>query len=382
MASSGFFPILPNKVGAIEPFAYGLAKELSKENVVDVFGFGNGSKKIGNMCIRTFTYQPNIKTFSEAVLGYHGRGILYNAYLLKDILNSHQNQPIDIIHVHTLHSSLAATICKPVLQIPFVISVHNKIRTALPIKWSDMILANSEYIRKFLIKERRLRSNQVKVLPIAIDTTRFKPEKDIKKVKEKLGLSDSRVILFVGRKCPEKGPQTIIEALPRIILHNPDILAIFIGPDYFFDANSTAYTEMLKIRAKELHVEDHVIFKSFIPECDLTQYYNAADVFVCPSIWQEPSGMVILEALACERPVVASNVGGIPEIILHGINGILVSPSKSKEIAEAVGYLLENPDFAKKLGKNGRRMVVEKYSFETVGKLCLKIYEKILNQVN
>lgn len=382
MVSTGFFPILPNKIGAIEPYVYGLAKELSKENVVDVFGLGNGSEKIGNMRVRTFAYQPNVKTFLESVFGYHGRGILYNAYLLRDILHFHQEQPIDIIHINTLHSSLATTICKLILKIPFVVSVHNKIRTSLPLKESDIILANSEYIRKFLIEERKMKADKVQVLPIAIDTAWFKPEKDTEKVKEKLGLSGSKVILFVGRKCPEKGPLSLIEALPTIIHYDPKVLAIFIGPDYFFDANSTAYTGMLLIRAKELKVEDHVIFKSFIPAYDLMQYYNAADIFVCPSIWEEPSGMVILEALACEKPVIASNVGGIPEIISQGINGILVCPGKPKEIANAVTYLLKNPEFAKYLGKNGRRIVVEKFSFEVVSNLCLRIYEKVLNLRN
>ena len=193
-----------------------------------------------------------------------------------------------------------------------------------------------------------------------------------------MGFRNHKIVLFVGRKCFEKGPQVLIKALPKIIQHDPGILAVLIGPDYSFGGNSSVFTKLLITQAEELHVQQNVIFEGHISNEAKKLYYNAADVFVCPSIWQDPSPTVIKEALSFGKPVVATNVGGTSAIITHGYNGLLVSPNDAEALADAVNLLLTDHEYAEKLGSNGRKVVEKKFNFKTVSEDCLKIYNQLV----
>ncbi len=132
--------------------------------------------------------------------------------------------------------------------------------------------------------------------------------------------------------------------------------------------------------AQTSHVDGNVVFKGYVSETQLRQYYNATDVFVCPSIWNEPFGMVILEALSYCKPVIASQVGGIPEIIDDNKTGVLTPPGNAKKLSNAIVNLFSNPAFGRELGANGRKRVQEKFSFEAVAKLCLGVYKNVLDK--
>jgi glycosyltransferase involved in cell wall biosynthesis len=383
MISTGYYPIYPHRVGAIEPFIYGLSKNLSLTNNVDVFGIGKGEEKIGNLHIQTFPYGENILTSLKSIFGPRlAYQIPFNAYLVENIFNLHKKKPIDILHIHDANSGFAATLSKLALNIPYICSVHNELRSNLPIRASDKVLAVSEYIKTFLIEQRKFSLKKVEVLNPAIYSDLYRSKKSIKQAKHELGLADHNVVLFVGRKCPEKGPQILINALPEIVKHAPNTLAILIGPDYSFFATSCSYTNFLISRAEKLHVKGNVIFEGFLSDDALKLYYNAADVCVFPSIWQEAFGVVLLEALAYEKPVIASRVGGIPEIIRDGKTGLLTSPGDSQQLAQAIVRLLNNPAFGKELGANGRKLVETQFSFEAVGSHCLEIYKKVLSEQN
>jgi len=110
---------------------------------------------------------------------------------------------------------------------------------------------------------------------------------------------------------------------------------------------------------------------------ELLQYYQSASVVVMPSL-SESFGNVILESLACETPVIASSVGGIPEIISSYENGILVPPNNEVKLAEAIQYLLSDEDIRQRLGRCGRKIVMEKYSLEVVTQKLLGVYKKLL----
>jgi len=381
MASSGSDPILPERRGAVESYVWGLSKQLCKrENYVTVFGAGKGKKENGNLRIRTCTY--NEQTFSpfKKLLGHtpiYPPNILFNKFLFKEILHLHKVFPIDILHIHNIYSGTVASFCKLVLNILVVCSIHNEIRFTLPIQTCDKILPVSRYLERFLLENKRVNPKKVETLPVAVDPSTYTPYKTASQAKKELNLHNNRVILFVGRKCPEKGPQVLVSALPRILQHHPNALAVLIGPDYFFGSRSTSYSKHLMSLANDLNVGQHILLKSFVSEEDLIRYYGAADLVVCPSIWQEPLGIVILEALACEKPVVASNIGGIPEILSDNVSGLLVHPNDSSTLADAVIQLLNSKELSLQLGVKGREMVQKKFSFEVVAKQCIGIYEKL-----
>jgi len=367
--------ILPKRVGAIGPYVYRLAKELARESYVDVIGFGSGKEETKNFCIQTIEFNRQIFAGSK-LTGY----TLSNIQLFKKISCLHKVFPIDILHIHDPYLGFMATLCKFNFHIPTICTIHNEMKTALFIRACDKILAVSEYIRKIFYEKLKISLDKVDVLSVAVDTDVHKPIIGMEEAKRELGLCGRDIVLFVGRKCYEKGPQVLIEALPEIVKHNPKALAVLIGPDYHFRSSSSTYTEFLRDRVKKLKVGDHVVLKGFVPEDVLRCYHNAADVFVCPSVWQEPLGLVILEALAHEKPVVATNVGGIPEIISNLYNGLLVPPNNSKELANAIILLLNDDELRRRLGRNGRKVVERKFSFEVICRQCLNIYDQIISK--
>jgi len=366
--------VLPERVGAVAPYVYRLAKELADKSYVDVIGFGNGKERTNNLCVQAFKFNNQIFGVSK-LTGY----TISNIQFFEKITRLNKVFPIDILHIHDPYLALVTALCKFSFHIPVVCTVHNEAKIPLFIPTCDRILAVSAYLRRVFHEKGKIGLDKIDVLPVAVDTNVHKPAIGVEETKKELGLYDHKVILFVGRKCFEKGPQILIEALPEIVEHNPKAVAVLVGPDYHFGSSSTTYTEFLMERVRELKVENHVIFKGYVPEAVLRSYYNVADVFVCPSIWQEPLGLVILEALAYEKPVVASDVGGIPEIISNLFNGLLVPPKDSKELASAILHLLDDDELRRTLGKNGKKIVEQRFSFAVIGRQCLDIYRKIIS---
>jgi glycosyltransferase involved in cell wall biosynthesis len=114
----------------------------------------------------------------------------------------------------------------------------------------------------------------------------------------------------------------------------------------------------------------------------LVPYYSRADVFIAPSIWDEPLGLVILEAMACSTPVVVTRKGGIPLAVKEGYNGFFVRPRNSAEIVEKVNKLLDNESLRLKMGQNARKSVEQKFSWETIGNKFESIYTKYSSRTN
>ena len=375
MASTSFDPILPQRQGAINTYVFELAKKLSQWDTVSLFGRGKGHFDEGNLHVQSFSYSlpPAFSKYTRIRESTYSS--LYSKHLIASIQKLNKNQPVQILHINSLYETPVAKFLKNLLHVQTVCSVHNTFITPLLMGSCDKILANSYYMKKFLIDEMHLEKKKIDVLPIAVDINAFKP---VVNAKKELGLHGRDVILFIGRKVPYKGPQVLIDALPEICKAYPETLAILIGPDDFFGSHSGSYSDFLKERARKLNVEKNIIIKSFVPETALRMYLNAADVFVCPSIWQEPFGKVVIEASACEKPVVATKVGGLPELVKDGENGILIPPNHPSALANAVLNLLGDKKAAKRMGKRGRQIVESNFSYEVASAKCQAIYKGML----
>lgn len=376
--SSASDPIFPERRGAITPFIWGISQELiRKGNTVSILGIGKGSINQNNFKIFTSSSNEFFSSLHKSMgsLPITPSKFLFDKFLLKEIIRLNTSSNIDILHINVPYS--IANFAKPFLGIHSVCSIHNQIRLTFPLKFCDRLLPVSKYLQRSLL-EKNVDNKKINVVPVAIDPSLYKSRKSKDDLKKELNLENYKVLLFVGRKCPEKGPQVLIKALSKIIQYHPNTLAIFIGPDYFFGSTASIYTDSLIALASSLHLDKHVLFLNFISDEELLSFYDAADIVVCPSIWQEPLGKVVIEALAFEKPVVASNVGGIPEIIMNGINGMLVPPNSSFALANAVIYLFNNENFSSELGRNGRKSIERDYSFKPISERCLEIYESVL----
>ncbi|KTS81058.1 glycosyl transferase [Paenibacillus jamilae] len=168
------------------------------------------------------------------------------------------------------------------------------------------------------------------------------------------GWSGRRIVLYAGRLMPGKGVHRLLKALQRIVLTCPDVLLLIAGSAYYGHDRLTPYTVALHRQIRKLRLARHVHFLGYVPHPALASLYQLADVAVVPSIEAEAFGLVNLEAMAAGVPVVASRIGGIPEVIQHGKTGWLVYPSRGEqEMADAITRLLQQHDLRRQMGEAG-----------------------------
>jgi glycosyltransferase-like protein len=192
-------------------------------------------------------------------------------------------------------------------------------------------------------------------------------------IRKKLGLRNSQVILFIGGLEPRKGLEYLIFAMEQVIKRHPNAKLVAIARGGLVERGESAWFRMLIGR---LRLKEQVKLIEFIEEEEVPQYYAAADVYVMPSR-MEGWGIGLMEAMAAGKPVIATRAGGIPELVAHGKNGLLVEPGDISALAEALCQLLDSRKLRKKLGKNGIE-TVKKYSWEKTAKKTLGVYNNAL----
>ncbi len=176
------------------------------------------------------------------------------------------------------------------------------------------------------------------------------------------------MLLFTGRIFPYKGLDLLLRSLKHIKL--PIRLVV--------DGDGPDLGRARKL-VRELGLEDRVDFVGWAPRDKHLAYYRQASVVVVPSVWPEPFGMVGIEAMSYAKPVVAFNVGGIPEWLEDGFTGFLIKPYGVREMAEKINYLLENPDIAQEMGMRGRKKVEADFNKDTHMNGLLRIYREALD---
>lgn len=248
-------------------------------------------------------------------------------------------------------------------------SFYRKYLMEKVLSYPNVIISPSESFineSKFLGKYR----DKIVVIPNGINLEEFGIPYSREECKSKLGLNGNNVVLFIGTLYPIKGLHILLKAMPKIIKDHENTIFVFIGGGDI---------DKYKGLSEELGVKKHVKFAGFIGDASKKAlYYKAAEVFVLPSL-RESFGVVNLEAMACGIPIVASNVGGIPDVIKHGENGLLVPPKDPEALADAIIYLLENEEEREKMGRNGRK-ISKNYSWAMIAEKTEKVYEKLINR--
>jgi len=232
-------------------------------------------------------------------------------------------------------------------------------------KISNVHVAVSNSIRNLLI-DLGIDKNNIRVVQNCVDTERFRP--GVKKKADNL-------VLFAGRLHPNKGLHVLLKSLK--FLKVPIKLAVigsqrarFYCPEY--------YSEILKLAEDINKTGFHKVNLLGVQnQQELVRWYQQATIFVCPSI-SEPFGIVNLEAMSCGTPVVAANVGGIPEVVKNNTNGLLVPPGKPEELARAIELLLEDKSMRDKFGREGRQLAVSYFSSEAVARRLRELYVEMI----
>ena len=196
------------------------------------------------------------------------------------------------------------------------------------------------------------------------------PEKIVTMPKEerykKLGISKSDDIIgYIGVLEERKGIHYLIDAMPKIISRRPKVKLVIIGE------GEEDYTQTLREKIRQLGIESHVKLTGYIPNA--AQFMECFDVFVLPSTEFESFGLVILEAMIYKVPVVATDVGGIPEVVKNGETGFIVEARNPEALADNILFLLSNRELAQVMGENGYRLLLSKFTSEKMAEKYMKL---------
>lgn len=203
------------------------------------------------------------------------------------------------------------------------------------------------------------------IIPNGIDLPHFANASPLEE------FSDGKVnIVFVGRMEKRKGLRYLLEAYARLRQEFPDTRLIIVGPG--------RVSRGLKRFVKRNELKD-VVFTGGVPYDDLPRYYHSADIFCAPATGHESFGIVLIEAMAAAKPIVATNIEGFRCVIRHGEQGLLVPPRDSRALANALTLLLRNPSLRKRMGERGRKGV-EQYDWKCVAARVVDYYETLLEK--
>jgi glycosyltransferase involved in cell wall biosynthesis len=252
-----------------------------------------------------------------------------------------RSRGIDVIHTHLSTASLLGAFAAKLARRRSVAHVHG-LNSATCFRYSDRVVAVSEAAKRFLCAQG-LDEKRIQVVHDGVDLDCFQPV-PLDEARLRLGLDPKQFVFGVfGRLSAEKGQSTAIEALFLLRRQGVDAQLVIAGDG--------ADRETLEKSAQALGIGDSVLFAGFVE--DVRELMSACDAVAVPSL-KEGFGLAAVEAMALERPVVASNVGGLPEIVVPDQTGFLFSSGDPAALAQALSELAGNPPLAQSLGKQGR----------------------------
>lgn len=238
---------------------------------------------------------------------------------------------------------------------------------------AETIICVSQATKELLLRTFPDLHKQTAVVLHGIDLNRFKAvtSQEVERLRRTLNLKGP-VLLTVARLIPEKGHDIVLKTLKKIVREIPDIkyLIVGIGSD----------RERLEALVKKLSLERNVLFMGKVPSNILGTYYALCDIFIMISRPSERGaeafGLVYAEAGAYNKPIIAGRIGGVPEAVEDGYNGILVDPLNEREVEMAIRRLLTDSDLAQRMGANGRKRVENEFNAKVMAKRTLEALTK------
>lgn len=287
---------------------------------------------------------------------------------------SEDGESVDVIHCHDWVTVLAGIKCRWRHDIPLVFHLHLPNRAPLcasvenlGLACADLITVSSEAMRQELrsrIRVLHLDDKPIHVVPNGVDTNTFQPRPDWP--------ADDGYVLFVGRLVQQKGVEYLLRAFYYVLQRFPDLKLKLVG-------TGTLDSQLDQLARNLMFSEQQVEFIRPYPwfsRRQMAQLYQGARVVVIPSIY-EPFGMTALEALACQRPVVASRVGGLRDIVKHDVNGFLAEPRDELDLAQWLMTLLADDTLRERLGTAGRDGLSADYSWPEIARQVIKMYGRL-----
>jgi glycogen synthase len=379
-----------------------LARELGERIGLDIRTFGDQDDATNGRRVRGYPPEHSLARSDERMRG------AWSA-LSRDLAMAIDAVDADVVHCHTWYTHLAGILVKEAYGIPLVITVHSLEplrpwkreqlgggydvstwveRTALEL--ADAVIAVSRGTRDDVLRLFHVAPERIHVIHNGIDAGFFSPD-PATDVLERYGIDRTvPFILFVGRITRQKG----IVHLVRSIAHlDPGIGVVLCAGQP--DTQAIEREMEVAVNAARATRANVVWIPEMVSREAVRQLYSHAALFVCPSVY-EPFGIINLEAMACERPVVATAIGGIPEVVVDGETGVLVplelSPDDpmtpadpdrfARDLAAAVNGVMADPDLRARMGAAGRRRAVERFSWSTIANQTVELYRSLVRTID
>lgn len=280
----------------------------------------------------------------------------------------------DIVHSQDISMGIPGFISKEILKIPFVVcgqggdvyqpGLFTKLLSKLVLGNADAAIALTKDMKKNM---QRICNRTINVIPNGIDLERF-VDLQRNEVRDKLQIKpEEKLLIFVGGFRPVKGIRYLITALKMLQQQGQPVKLVLVGRG--------RGEKDLRRYVQQLDLVNSVIFTGQIPNENIPQFMAAADVFVLPSL-SEGLPNVVLEAMASGLPIIATKVGGLPEIIEEGRNGFLVEPKNPKQIVEKILSIFGNDELRNSISANNREKIKE-YSWDSVVDRLEKVYQEV-----
>ncbi|MBD1371709.1 DUF1957 domain-containing protein [Hazenella sp. IB182357] len=355
--------------------------------------------------VHVVTYRPANSSAYECVEGVHVHRV--STYLDKDntlffdwvfslniALLDKSNQLIadgfsfDILHLHDWLVAFAGEELKFKYQFPTVTTMHvleciknratdNEINKVVHqvdekvIHLADHVIVCSDYMKKKIKKLFSISSHRLSVIKNGVvPPPSLSEEKQVQlqQHRENYAQADEQIILFVGRMVQEKGVYLVLEAASSILRTHPQAKFLFAG--------TGADLEKLRQQARNLNIEKKAVFLGFITEEEKDMLYRMADLCIFPSL-TEAFGIVALEAMAYQKPTLASKTGGFIETIQHRKTGFIMKNGSVESLIENINFILDHPETSKKIGMQAYTHVTKNYGWDHIAEQTSKLYHKL-----
>ena len=363
-------------VGGITTYVQSLARELERKgHDVRIIAFPAWLSKreddIGSKAIYRIVHELAVTAFVLTVL----LKIVRLRIAGKDI----------VVHSQSASFCLEAGVLARLFGARSVHTFHSPIekrtiRLGSLIPFANAFVCVSEEHRSQYVNKCRI-SPDTAIIPGGVDCEFFHPvspdekKQAVSELAKASGedLSSRPIVLFVGRVIKEKGAEVLLEAADEVTREFPRAEFIVIGPV----DQTAAQRDFVEGLRSRIGRDTHYHLIGALNRSQLKSAYQASDMFVCPVLWEEASGLVVVEAMASGLPVIASRIGGLKSRVVDGASGRLVEPGDSSQLAEAILDYLRVPGRAIEAGKKSRDLAVAKYSVEMMTEACEEVYRKV-----
>ncbi|HEX6289667.1 MAG TPA: glycogen synthase [Herpetosiphonaceae bacterium] len=388
----------PNVYGGAGVHVEYLSRELARIVPVEVRCFGAQDLDEGNLRVKGYQGWDEVKRNTDkrfvGALDAFSRSLA----MAKDQLDA------DVIHCHTWYTDMAGFLAKKLWGVPLVLTIHS-LEPLRPwkveqlgngyfmsswmeqtgIEGADAVIAVSQETRNDVLRFFSIPPEKVHVIHNGIDLAQYRYNPSAEALVQR-GVDPERpFVLFVGRITRQKGIIHLVNAIPQI---DPSLQVVLCAgaPD------TPEIGQEMEQRVAEVSADrSNVIWiREMLPREDVIQFYSHAAVFCCPSVY-EPFGIINLEAMACDTAVVASAIGGIPEVVVPGETGLLVDlqlkpgtfdpidpAAFSHGLATAINQVALDADLRTTMGRNGRRRVEQHFSWTAIAHQTLDLYRSLV----